>query len=108
MTKRWWRRTAQPGSDSVPWQAGSDAVPPSLVAWSQVVDVSRLSEKAVQEIEKYLRKYRGMTLVASQELGFRLMAIVETQVTPPPPENAFPLDVLATVLTVRRKQLGIG
>src|SRR5215472_9416691 len=108
MTKHWWRRTAQPGPGEAGWEAGADAVPPSLVAWAEVVDVSRLSEKTVQEIERYLRKYRTMTLSISQELGFRLIGAVEAQVSPPPPETAFPLDVLATVLTVRRKQLGIG
>jgi hypothetical protein len=41
-------------------------------------------------------------------MGFVLVAAVEAQVSPPPPADAFPLDVLATVLAVRRKQLGIG
>ena len=40
--------------------------------------------------------------------GFSLVDAVEAQVSPPPPADAFPLDVLATVLAVRRKQLGIG
>lgn len=108
MTKRWWRRTAQPDPGEAGWEAGADVVPPSLVDWAQAADVSRLSEKTAQEIEKYLRKYRTMNLTTSHELGFRLMAVVEAQVSPPPPLNAFPLDVFATVLTVRRKQLGIG
>jgi|SRR5215471_7340057 len=108
MTKRWWRRTAQPDPGEAGWEAGSDIVPPSLAGWAQAADVSRLSEKTVQEIDAYLRKYRTMTLNVSRELGFRLTAIVEAQVSPPPPVNALPLDVLATVLTVRRKQLGIG
>jgi hypothetical protein len=36
------------------------------------------------------------------------MDAVAGQVSPPPPAGAFPVDVLATVLAVRRKQLGIG
>ena len=108
MTKRWWRRSAQPGPDSVPAQAGPDAVPPDLLAWAQVVDVSRLSEKTVQQAENYLRKYRRMTPGDSQEWGFRLRAVIEAQVSPPPPVDATSLDVCATVLAVRRKQLGIG
>ena len=49
-----------------------------------------------------------MRLADSQEEGFRLRAAVEAQVSPPPPVDAQSLDVLATVLAVRRKQLGIG
>jgi hypothetical protein len=79
-----------------------------LVAWAQVVDVSGLSEKTVQDAEDYLRTYRRMTEFAREELALRLMATVETQVKPPPPVDVAPLDVLATVLSVRRRQLGIG
>jgi hypothetical protein len=73
-----------------------------------VVDASGLSEKAVQDTEEYLRTYRHMTEFAREELALRLMATVETQVNPPPPIGVAPLDVLATVLSVRRRQLGIG
>ena len=52
--------------------------------------------------------YRHMTLNDRQQEGFRLRDAVEAQVSPPPPVNAFPLDILATVLAVRRKQLGTG
>jgi hypothetical protein len=118
MTRRWWRRTAQPGPDAVLDQAGPDAVladqpdpdtvRPDLLAWAQVVDVSRLSDKTVRQAEAYLRRYRRMTLGGSQEEGFRLMEIIEARVSPPPPVGVHPLDVIATVLAVRRKQLGIG
>jgi len=107
--KRWWRRAAQPGLDAVPTgQPVPDVVPPDLVAWAQVVDVSRLSDRTIRAVEGYLRGYRHMTLAASQEEGFRLLAAVEAQVSPPAPADAQPLDVLATVLAARRKQLGSG
>jgi hypothetical protein len=83
-------------------------MPADLVAWAQVVDASGLSEKTVQDTEYFLRTYRRMTEIAREELAFRLMAAVETQVNPPPPIDGAPLDVLATVLSVRRRQLGIG
>jgi hypothetical protein len=83
-------------------------VPPSLLAWAQAVDVSRLSDRTPRQVEGYLRGYRHMPLSDRKEYGFLLVAAVEAQVSPPPPVNAFPLDVLATVLAVRRKQLGIG
>ena len=100
MPLRWRRRTAKRGL--------ADAVQEDLVAWAQVVDVSGLSEKTVQDAEDYLRTYRRMTEFAREELALRLMATVETQVKPPPPVDVAPLDVLATVLSVRRRQLGIG
>ena len=109
MPRRWWQRSAQPSPDAVPaGQPAPEAVPPSLLAWAQVVDVSRLSDKTVRKVERYLRGYRHMTLNDRKEWGFLLVAAVEAQVSPPPPVNAFPLDILATVLAVRRKQLGIG
>jgi hypothetical protein len=118
MPRRWWRRTARPGPDAVPDQAGPDAVladhpdpdtvRPDLLAWAQVVDVSGLSDKTVRWAEDYLRRHRHMTLGTSQEEGFRLMSVIEPQITPPPPVSVHPLDAIATVLAVRRKQLGIG
>ena len=87
---------------------GPDAVRPDLLAWAQVVDVSRLSDKTVRQSEDYLRRYRRMTLGGSREEGFRLLGVIEAQVSPPPPVGIHPLDVIATVLAVRRQQLGIG
>ena len=109
MRWRWWQRSAQPSLDAVPaGQPAPEAVPPSLLAWAQAVDVSRLSDRTVRQVERYLRGYRHMRLADSQEEGFRLRAAVEAQVSPPPPVDAQPLEVLATVLAVRRKQLGTG
>ena len=107
MRRRWWQRSAQPGPDVVPTgQPAPEAVPPSLLAWAQAVDVSRLSDRTVRQVERYLRGYRHMTLSDRKEWGFSLVDAVEAQVSPPPPADAFPADVLATVLAVRRKQLG--
>jgi len=109
MRRRLWQRSAQPSPDAVPTgQPAPEAVPPSLFAWAQAVDVSRLSDKTVRQAERFLRGYRHMRLADGQEEGFRLRAAVEAKVSPPPPVDAQPLDVLATVLAVRRKQLGIG
>jgi hypothetical protein len=68
-------------------QPAPEAVPPSLLAWAQVVDVSRLSDKTVRKVERYLRGYRHMTLNDRKEWGFLLVAAVEAQVSPPPPVN---------------------
>jgi hypothetical protein len=114
MTRRWWRRTSQPDPGSVPDQGSPDAVPgpdavrPDLLAWAQEVDVSRLSDRTVHWAEDYLRRYRRMILASSQEEAFRLLSVIETQVSPPPPIGLHPMDVIATVLAVRRRQLGIG
>ena len=109
MRRHWWQRSAQPSPDAVPaGQPAPEAVPPSLLAWAQVVDVSRLSDKTVRQVERHLREYRHMIPAQRREYGFFLVAAVEAQVSPPPPVDAQPLDVLATVLAVRRRQLGIG
>jgi len=109
MRRHWWQRSAQPSPDAVPTgQPAPEAVPPSLLAWAQAVDVSRLSDKTVRQVEGFLREYRHMALYHRQQEGFRLRDAVEAQVSPPPPVDAHPMDVLATVLAVRRKQLGIG
>jgi len=47
-------------------------------------------------------------LQRSRYEGWRLMEIIEAQVSPAPPVGIHPLDVIATVLAVRRQQLGIG
>ena len=113
MTWRWWRRTAQPDPHAVPTQAGPDAVPgpdaarPDLLVWAQEVDVSRLSDRTVHWAKDYLRRYRRMNLGARQEEAFRLLSVIQTQVSPPPPAGIHPMDVIATVLAVRRQQLGI-
>ena len=109
MRRRWWQRSAQPSPDAVPTgQPAPEAVPPDLLAWAQAVDVSRLSDRTVRQVERYLRGYRHMTLDLRQQEAFRLRAAVEAQVSPPPPVDAHSMDVLATVLAVRRKQLGTG
>ena len=63
MRRRWWQRSAQPSPGAVPaGQPAPEAVPPSLLAWAQAVDVSRLSDKTVRKAERFLRGYRHMTL----------------------------------------------
>ncbi len=69
--------------------------------------MSRLSNGTFQDAEDYLKGYRHMNLDLSQQVGWRLIAAVETQVTPSPPADAQPVDVLATVVALRRKQRGI-
>ena len=110
MRRRWWQRSAQPSPDAVPTgqPAPRGSATQSLLAWAQAVDVSRLSDKTVRQAERFLRGYRHMTLNDRQQEGFRLRDAVEAQVSPPPPVDTHPMDVLATVLAVRRKQLGIG
>jgi hypothetical protein len=104
---KFWRRRVQPDP-----AYAQPAVPADLVVWAGEVDVSRLSDRTFQDAEDYLKGYRYMNLDLSQQMGWRVIAAVETaavetQVTPSPPADAQPLDVLATVVALRRKQLGI-
>ena len=84
------------------------AVPPNLRAWAEVVDATQLSERTAKDAEDYLRHYRRMNAFARHELALRLVSVVANQVSPPPPIGLAPLDILATVTALRRKQLGIG
>jgi hypothetical protein len=110
--RKFWRREApsqtpdlDPAPDAVPDPA---PVRPELLAWAQIVDATQLSDKTAKEAERYLRDYRKMNYFARREFGFRLRSVIEAQVSPPPPETVAPLDVMATVLSARRRQLGIG
>jgi hypothetical protein len=83
-------------------------VRPDLLAWAQVLDVLRLSERTVQQIEEYLRTYRRMTEFPREELAFRLVRVIRTEVSPAPPIALPTLDIFGTVLAARRRQLGTG
>lgn len=109
MAKFWRRKAQQDTRNAQPAHNARPAPGPAdLAAWAREVDVSRLSSQTVREAEDYLDKYRHMNLELSQQMGWRVMAAVEAQVTPSPPPFAQPLDVIATVLAVRRKQPGTG
>ena len=105
---KFWRRKAQQDTRNTQPAAQPAAGPADLAAWAREADVSRLSSQTVREAEDYLNKYRHMNLELSQQMGWRVMAAVEAQVTPSPPPFAQPLDVIATVLALRRKQPGTG
>jgi hypothetical protein len=81
-----------------------DAVSRDLRAWAQVVDVSRLTDDTARSLEWYLRKYRRLPWSSRREMCYRLVSIITAQVTPPPPLSVNPLDIMATVLSVRRAQ----
>jgi hypothetical protein len=55
-----------------------------------------------------LRDRSRATALAGPNYGLRLVSLLETQVSPPPPLSLTPADIAATVLAVRRKQLGTG
>jgi hypothetical protein len=106
-----WQRTV-PSPGPAPSSPGPDLSPdpvsPALLAWAHAVDASRLSEKTVKQAESYLRDYRHMNFLARREFGFRLRSVIEAQVSPSPPSSVASLDVIATALSARRRQLGIG
>jgi len=81
---------------------GLDIVPPALAAWAQAVDVSQLSDHTADQIAHYLRKYRRMSWYARDELSTRLVLAISSQVSPPPPANTQPLDIMGTVLRLRQ------
>jgi hypothetical protein len=102
--------SASAGPDPAPAGSASaspDSVSPDLLAWAQAVDATQLSEKTAKQAERYLRDYRHMNFLARREYGLRLRTAVEYQVRPPPPASIAALDIAATVLSARRRQLGI-
>ena len=101
---RAWRR-AVPSPDPA---ADPDAVSPALLAWAQALDASRLSERTVKTAEQYLRDHARMNYETRREFGYRLRSVIEAQASPAPPSSVASVDVIATALSVRRKQLGIG
>ena len=101
---RAWRR-AVPSPDPAP---DPDAVSPALLAWAQALDASRLSERTVKQAEQYLRDHRRLNYETRREFGYRLRSLIEAQASPAPPSSVASLDVIATALSARRRQLGIG
>jgi hypothetical protein len=95
------------GDQHVP---ASQTVNPLLRAWADVVDVSGVSDQLAADIDNYLRSVEDTpwSWRSRRELGFRLADVVSSHVSPPPPEFINPLDVLATVLTLRERQRGGG
>lgn len=105
----WQRPSApDPSSNSNP-RPSPEQLPPDLLAWASVVDATGLSDKTVKTAEGFLRDYRRMnSLIARREIALRLRANIEVQVSPPPPPTVGSMDVIATVLSARRRQLGLG
>jgi hypothetical protein len=84
-------------------------VAPSLLAWANELDATGLSERTVAGAERFLRDYRRMgALSARREIAFRLRSAIEAEISPRPPVSAANMDVIATVISVRRRQLGLG
>jgi hypothetical protein len=107
-----WRRESAPDPSPSPSpnpSLSADRVAPDLLAWANVVDATGLSDKTVQGAERFLHDYRRMTsLIARREIALRLRANIEAQVSPPPPPTVGNMDVIATAISVRRRQLGLG
>jgi len=78
-----------------------------LVAWANTLDATLISDKTAKAAERFLRDYRHMTnLGARRESALRLRSVIEEEVSPPPPPTVANMDVIAAVVSARRKQLG--
>jgi hypothetical protein len=104
----WLRRRRSDQVDRVSDQGalGSEIVNPQLEAWASIVDVSGVSDQLAAEIDRFLRSYWWMLGYSRREEGFRLVSAVSAHVSPPPSEFINPMDVLATVLTLRKRLRG--
>ena len=79
---------------------------PALLAWANAMDATLLSDKTAKDAESFLRDYRHMNLFARREGALRLRARIDVEVSPPPPPSLSNMDVIATVVSARRKHLG--
>jgi hypothetical protein len=84
-------------------------VSPTLLAWANAVDATSLSFNTVHDAERFLSAYRRktMSLAARRHHTFRLRSVIAAEVSPPPPSSVHGLDVIATALSARRRQLGL-
>jgi hypothetical protein len=110
-----WRRLGapdpSPGLNPAPsaGQVAPAQVSPALLAWAEALDATQLSETTVKSAERFLRDYRRMgTLNARREIAFRLRSKIEAEASPRPPVSVANMDVIATAIAVRRRQLGLG
>lgn len=104
----WRRQTApspDPGSSPGP-SRNPDPVSPALLAWAQALDVTALSDKTAEDAERFLQSYRRMPLHVRREIALRLRAAIAAQVNPVPPPTVGNMDVIATVLSARRRLRG--
>jgi hypothetical protein len=81
-------------------------VSPDLLRWANALDVTSLSEETVSDAERFLQSYRRMPLLTRREIAFRLRSAVAAQVSPVPPPTVGSMDVIATAVSARRRQLG--
>lgn len=103
----WRRRTAPSPSPTASPSPSPDRVPSDLLTWADAVDTTQLSDKTVKDAERFLRDYRRMAnLGARREIALRLRSVIEAQVSPSPPATIANMDVIATALSARRRQLG--
>jgi len=81
-------------------------VSPELLSWANALDVTSLSEETVSDAERFLQGYRRMSLGARRQMAFGLRSAIEAQVSPIPPPTVGSMDVIATAVSARRRQLG--
>ena len=77
-------------------------VPPPLLGWAQVAEISRLSDQNAEAASSYLRRLYELRPAARDDLGLRIATAVAAQVSPPPPPGTPPAAYLAAVLAIRR------
>lgn len=77
-------------------------MPPELVGWAHVVDVSRLPGTLAWRTRQFLNTGAQLAPGIRQAQGQALAAEVGAHVSPPPPEGTHPERFLAAVMVIRR------
>ncbi|MBV9794135.1 MAG: hypothetical protein JO016_09360 [Actinobacteria bacterium] len=106
----WRRETAtSPALGTSPRpKTSQQVVSAALMSWAEEMDPTRLTADTALEIEKFLREYRKYTLYARREIAFRLRSAVQKEVRLPAPPSVQSMDVIATAVQLRRRQMGLG
>ena len=96
-----WQRRPAPAASPSP-----DPVSLDLAIWANALDVSSLSEQTVIDAERFLQGHRRMALGVRGQIALQLRYAIASQVSPVPPPAVGSMDVIATAVSARRRQLG--
>ena len=77
-----------------------------LLTWASALDTTSLSEETVSTAERFLQEYRRMNLRRRRDLALELRYAIAAQVRPVPPPSVGSMDIIATAISARRRQLG--
>ncbi len=80
------------------------SMPPPLVEWARLLDLSRLSNDLAMDVRQFLARQHELRPEARTAMGNQLVAAVSSAVTPDPPPGTPGWAYLSAVLAERRRR----